>query len=275
MQQRQQAELEDEYKNAIDQHDSDLVKKIIESRANNDRNYIPPLSAIMVRATMQDQPDIVSWCIDQADRAGLTVIHPRELMKTVVATEPGALKTHKMLVEKNLVDLDYYVPWFGTAFSVAATSGAYEWAKWCLEKGVDPNIDRVDEYKTVIAGTAENGHIDMVKLLLEHGAELNGSGAIVLAAEAGEKDMVDFLLKQGASINEIGVECPVDERITEDAGSALHMAAEGGHKDVVELLVDKGAIIDIEDVKGRTPLSRARAAGHGEIVEYLGSRGAR
>jgi ankyrin repeat protein len=179
-----------------------------------------------------------------------------------------------MLFEKDYVPLNYYIPWFGTAFSVAATLGKYEWAKWCLEKGIVPNVDTVDEYKTFIAGAAENGRIEIVKLLLEDAADLNGSGAIVLAAEAGEKDIVDFLLRQGASINEIGVECPVDERVTEDAGSALHMAAEGGHQDVVELLVDRGASIDLQDVKERTPLTRPRAAGLEEIVEFLRSRGA-
>lgn len=132
----------------------------------------------------------------------------------------------------------------GTVLSVAATSGLHSWAKFCLEQGADPNYDKpVDEHKTILAGAAENGKVDIVALLLEHGARLKGSGAIAGAAEAGETQAVKFLLESGNDfdINEMGVEHPTDPRETEDMGTALHKAATEGHKEVVELLVKHGA----------------------------------
>ena len=269
MQKRDEAELGIEYTSAIDCGDLEALTKLVSSHLGANNEYTLPTQAIMRRATMTDKVQIVSWCID---RLGGNV-RMEEVMSIVVAS--GAVQTHRMFVEEDHVPIDYYVPWFGTALAVAADSGNFEWTKFCLEKGQDPNVDRVDEYKPVIAAAAEGGHIDVVRLLLDHDAVLNGSGAIVLAAGAGKKSMIEFLLQQGASINEIGLEDPTDERVTEDAGAPLHMAAEAGHKDVVELLLEKGANIDLTDLQGRTALDRAEQSGHGEIIQYLRSRGAK
>lgn len=126
----------------------------------------------------------------------------------------------------------------------------------------------------LVAATAERGTTDIVSLLLEHGAWLKGSGAIVLAAEAGMKDVIKFLLEHGVDIDEVGVEDPTDERQTENMSSALHKAVSAGHKGAIELLVDKGANIELKDAKGRTPLGLAEESRNAEIVELLQSRSA-
>jgi hypothetical protein len=88
MQERQQAELGEDYRNAIDQHDLAQINRIIKFRADSDKDYEPPLSSIMQRATMNDAPDtcIVSWCVEKASELGLTITDPRRLMTIVAST---------------------------------------------------------------------------------------------------------------------------------------------------------------------------------------------
>lgn len=82
-----------------------------------------------------------------------------------------------------------------------------EMARFCLEHRdrAGPNQNHVDEYKTVIAATAEPGYVDTMPLLLEYGAVLKRSRAIVLAAEERELGMVRFLLNRGADVDKAGV----------------------------------------------------------------------
>lgn len=244
----------------------DITSLIERCRAANP-TYNPPLSAMMTAAALRDRANVVAYCL----REGGSVTDA--VMGALVGNH--SFETHKLLVTTKAVDVNRVIPWHGDILAVVAPAGDYEWAKFCLQNGANPNLNMVDGFKTVLAVTAESGTTDIVSLLLEHGAWLKGSGAIVLAAEAGRKDMVRFLLEHGADIDEIGVEDPTDERETAEMGSALHKAVSAGHKGIVELLVDKGADIELKDAKGRTPLGLAEESRYVDIVELLQSRGAR
>lgn len=122
---------------------------------------------------------------------------------------------------------------------------------------------------------AELASVEMAALLIQRGARVNGSGAIVMAAEEGKMEMVKMLLSEGADINEIGIEHPTDPRFKEDMGSALHRAVEGGHEEIVSFLLEKGADQGLQDPMGRTPAALARAKGNEKILEMLGEGGTR
>ncbi|KAJ9643485.1 hypothetical protein H2199_004164 [Coniosporium tulheliwenetii] len=242
------------------------ITSLVERRRAADPTYNPPLYAMMTAAASTDRANVVGYCL----REGGSVTDA--VMAALVGNH--SFGTHKLLVTSKAVDVDRVVPWHGDILGIVAPAGDNEWAKFCLQNGANPNLNMVDEFKPGLAATAERGITDMVSLLLEHGAWLKGSGAIVLAAEAGKKDMVRFLLEHGADIDEIGVEDPTDDRETEEMGSALHKAVSAGHKGIVELLIDKGANIKLKDAKGRTPLGLAEESRNAEIVELLQSRGA-
>jgi ankyrin repeat protein len=103
---------------------------------------------------------------------------------------------------------------------------------------------------------AENGDLEMVKFLVEHGADVNCDDGLPLmcSAEYGHLDIVKFLIEHGADIyidknNDIGI-------------SALQMSASHGHLEVVKFLVASGANIhtlNISDIK------------HLEVVEFIKS----
>lgn len=98
---------------------------------------------------------------------------------------------------------------------------------------------------------------------------MKGSGAIVLAAQEGHLQLVEYLLDHGADIDEAGFEHPTDESFREDMGSALHRAAYRGHEDVVGLLLERGANVDLKGVMGRRPAELARAGKHEKLRALL------
>ena len=61
----------------------------------------------------------------------------------------------------------------------------------------------------------------------------------------------------------------------DDGCTPLHLAALSGNEAMVELLIGRGVAIDASDRAGRTPLSTAISAGHGQIVDLLQRHGAR
>jgi len=83
------------------------------------------------------------------------------------------------------------------------------------------------QFMTPLQGAANAGHADIVKLLLEQGANpewqcCDGGTALYLAAEKGHLDAVKALVEGGAKV----LVSP----------SPLNAAMKGGHNDVVEFL---------------------------------------
>jgi ankyrin repeat protein len=82
----------------------------------------------------------------------------------------------------------------------------YDIAKLCLEKGVDVNSSQRKSGMLPLLLASCFGDIEMVELLLKHGATLNvsdrsGMSAKDYAKKLGQKKMVEFLDAQGATFN--------------------------------------------------------------------------
>ena len=80
-------------------------------------------------------------------------------------------------------------------------------------------------------GAAANGHLEVVRLLLEAGADKNaadarGDNALITAALYGQLEVVRLLLEAGADKN----------AAMANGTTALMLAAENGHLEVVRLL---------------------------------------
>jgi ankyrin repeat protein len=83
-----------------------------------------------------------------------------------------------------------------------------------------------------------NGHEDIVRLLIEKGADVNArvdayEPALQVAAANGHENIVRLLLEKGAYVN-------ADAGCNELEHIALQVAARRGHKDIVRLLIEKG-----------------------------------
>jgi ankyrin repeat protein len=75
--------------------------------------------------------------------------------------------------------------------------GYLEMVKYLIEEGADLHID--DE--TPLTWAAEEGRLEVVKYLVENGADLNNEYVLYGAAEAGQFEIVKYLVEKGADLH--------------------------------------------------------------------------
>jgi ankyrin repeat protein len=117
---------------------------------------------------------------------------------------------------------------------------------------------------SVLDLAVECGHIDILKLLLDHGANVgardkNGWTVFHFAAQKGYVEIVRLLLDRGSTI----------DACNDHQWTALHGATRNGHVQVVQLLLDRGAMIDARANNKWTALLLAAHMGHVQIVHIL------
>ncbi len=127
-----------------------------------------------------------------------------------------------------------------TALHSIASSNNIPLMKFLLSKGADINAKN----KYGITPVFRVSNIDMLKFMLENGAEKVGSDGKTLlhyAAAIGNYDMVKYLIEKGLKVN-------AENKYEE---TPLHRAA---FADIAELLIEAGAKVDAENNKDETPL---------------------
>ena len=158
---------------------------------------------------------------------------------------------------------------------IAAAEGAHKAVvQMLLENGADPNGRGSEGTESALYAAAARGHSSVVGLLIDAGSDLNfkhdgSESSLTAAARGGHKDAVELLMRAGANIESKDS----SDMVIQD--SALHAAVQGGHISVVELLLRRRLTdINSKDQKGRSPLMKAAACGHTQIVLMLLNKGA-
>jgi ankyrin repeat protein len=155
-----------------------------------------------------------------------------------------------------------------TALHYAAAKGDTELVKYLVEQGADINAQDTVLSRSAIHFAAENGSLECIRFLTENGADLldrDSFGATPLhyAARSNKLDVLKFL-----------VDRKVDYTAKDIRGwSAMHYAASGGSIDIVKYLLAKGLNINELNESGRTPLFLAKK--HSELKKFMISKGAR
>jgi hypothetical protein len=117
-----------------------------------------------------------------------------------------------------------------------------------------------------MAVAASYGYLEVVKLLLEHGVDIetNDTSALEQAASGGHLEVVRLLLEYGPNVKVDG----------EYLARALYLAASDGHLEVVRVLLEHGADVEVDGGYHSSPLQRAASGGHLEVVRLLLEHGA-
>lgn len=227
-------------------------------------NYIPPLSKMLLSAAFHDNAEAAAYLLEHGAPFSDAVMREIRL--------GHSFATYKVLVSR-CHDPHRAVPLVDDILRAVCAGTDIGWARFSLENGADPNL-MVGHSMCALTAAAALSTVEMVDLLLQHGAKMAGTGAIVIAAEKGRLDMVEFLLDKGADIDEIVMRNFGDPRQTTEGGSALHKAVTEQCEDVVGFLLYKGANVHLLDIRGRTPLMRSREKSKESITNLLITYGA-
>jgi hypothetical protein len=149
----------------------------------------------------------------------------------------------------------------------AAFYGFSEVAKWLIATRAEDVNAKCHDDRTPLHVASQEGHVDAVHLLLDHGAHVNSQDCdkwipLHFASWGGKPKVVQLLLEHEATVNARSA-----------AGNYPILLASGsGQLEVVRLLLSHGADGHIRE---GTPFQAATAAGHHDIAQLLLEHGAR
>jgi ankyrin repeat protein len=158
---------------------------------------------------------------------------------------------------------------WGSPLMLAATKGYFDIVKLLLTNGADPKAKSNDG---ILLGPINGQRMDILKCLVEAGAPVvKPRGAhydddyLVAAVFHGDREMVKYLLQHGADPN--GTTALCNE-------TAFQVAARRGDVGVMEILWNAGADINYRNCNGWTALMIACLQGEEAAVNFLLARGA-
>lgn len=136
----------------------------------------------------------------------------------------------------------------------ASRKGELPLVIFALNNGANIHTGFNGTEEDALADASENGHLEVVKYLVESGADVNGDKTISLrnASKNGHLSVVKYLIDKGADIH-----ARYDE--------SLLYASFRGHLDVVKYLVEHGADVNADSRILLLPVKE----GYYEVVKYL------
>ncbi len=170
-----------------------------------------------------------------------------------------------------------------------------------LNEGVSAHIDDAN-HASLLATAIEGGYVDIVRLLISHGLNLNeplnrfGEMPISRAITEGQNEVVQEMIHAGIDLNKSdNTGCPplfaasisnlkalkllldagVDVNVKNQNGrTAMIEAAVSNRLDSLEILLAAGSKLEERDTRGSTALLCAAKRGSGDACEWLLDKGA-
>jgi len=216
-----------------------------------------------------ENPHFATWLwIYDEDQKGGSMLTMRPEKPKAVPLYYAAMFGFRDLAEHLIAaDPEHVTVWGGseeTPLHVAASAGHSDILSLLIEYGADVN-GRNGNGEIPLHRASENGRLEAGKFLLNRAADIDvpsnfNHTALMLATLRGHAEFAQMLLERGASI---------DARGSDLDWTPLHWAAAGGRIDVVRLLLDRGADARVRENRGFTASELGSHLGYREIVELL------
>jgi ankyrin repeat protein len=190
----------------------------------------------------------------------------------------------------------------GTPLHYAAICGFHTMVNYLVvEHALNINARGVYKESTPLHLASDKGHLEVVRVLLEHGADVEAQNEDKLtplhrASRSGRGQVVRTLLEQGADaaafdrnrmtplhwasfggyleVARILLERSKDAAARDKNGwTPLHWAAFEGRVEIVRILLKRGVDATVRDKAGRTPLHRSSSEGHLQVTRVLLEQG--
>jgi ankyrin len=155
--------------------------------------------------------------------------------------------------------------------------------KALLKAGADPNTVAANN-ESVLMTLSLSGAVDAVRLLLEHGADVNAHNAqeqetpLMYATAEKSTDVMKLLIAKGADVNAVAHTLEMSRGHSNDdkpigGFTALMFAARQDCAECARILLDAGANLRVQDRDGMTPMIIATMNGGFETAELILERG--
>jgi CDK inhibitor PHO81 len=213
------------------------------------------------QATMAGKLRLVDLCLERGVQPDKVDVYGR------TALHYAAMNGHPELCRKLLnakvppevVDMDNFTP-----LVHAILRGSVESLRVLLDEGgVAAQPQSLDEDLFPLSLASRTGHLDVVLLLLEHGAQSiansNGEYPLHLAAKEGHVDICRLLVRYEG--------WDVSDKYNE--WTPLFHAARYGHASCIRVLIDAGSRVNAVDEMGNTPVHYAAWYGYQACVDLL------
>ena len=224
----------------------------VKKRLHDARKRLHTMLMDTVRETLREQPPLYADYFSQKVRILIAArLGDIASIKAMLARDPTLVhasmkRGEYLLSQKQALNVG------DTPIYEAAAHNHPELVRLLLDYGADINVC-TNFGETPLHGAILAHHLSMVTLLLDNGADINASLAhgqtpLRLAVIRSYADIVELLLTRGAQANTRG----------KTGLTPLHWAALKGQPAIVSLLLTHGAGVFARDDAGRTPLDWAR-----------------
>jgi ankyrin repeat protein len=247
---------------ALNMHNCDSVELLLRCGAN--LNFVPThLGVTQTSALVVAQSKRCSKCVKVLIEHGAD---PNAWL--LQALHDGDCDLIKLLLHHganpNLVSTRYGET--QTPLAIATTQQSTRFVKMLLDHGADVNGNSA-KLGEPLAHAVSSDLQEIVRLLLAHGADPNGSNShrpLHLAVGRRDETMARLLLAHGADPN----------GLNSHRGTALTVAAQSGNLDIVRLLIDNNAKVNEAGAAHSTALIMAVSSGVVGVVQFLLDAGA-
>ena len=219
------------------------------------------------------------WVILMFESSTIFGMQQRADMSNRTADNPimKAVKNNDLENAKQEIDKLYHKIWNSDAILpfLCAYKNKHRWSDEILHMHVDPLRKKLakildirdTEKSTPLFAAVQKGNENIVKYLVEHGADVNeeiyGNTPLFAAVKKSNENIVKYLVEHDADVNHKNA-C---------GETSLFAAARRGNENIIKYLVEHGADVN-EGIYGNTPLFAAVRKSNENIVKYLVDHGA-